>query len=170
MAGIGFQFVGTTGQGYVSSLTDLSFASVGGQIVVIGATHVGGGTSIWGVTDANGLAEHLASYAYSDNQRHLAEPQAVVLDRPSDLAERWERIAEHATREQMVSQQDRALRENCAGVQHDRLAQAYGLEVRPWGVGGRGAPGRQSATQIVDGVTRETKSSAELAGYAGPSR
>ena len=80
--GIGFQFVGTAVQGYVSSLTDLSFASVGGQIVVIGATHVGGGTSIWGVTDANGLAEHLASYAYSDNQRHLAEPQAIVLDRP----------------------------------------------------------------------------------------
>lgn len=94
----------------------------------------------------------------------------VVLDRPSDLAERWERIAEHATREQMVSQQDRALRENCAGVQHDRLAHAYGLEVRPWGVGGRGAPARQSATQTVDGVTRETEGSAELAGYAGPSR
>lgn len=94
----------------------------------------------------------------------------VVLDRPSDLAKRWERIAEHATREQMVSQQDRALRENCAGLQHDRLAHAYGLEVRPWGVGGRGAPARQSATQIVDGVTRETEGSAELAGYAGPSR
>lgn len=94
----------------------------------------------------------------------------VVLDRPSDLARRWEQISLHATREQMVAQQDRALRENCAGVQHDRLAQAYGLEVRPWGVGGRRTPAQQSATQLVDAVPGETQGSAELAGYAGPGR
>ena len=86
MSGIGFQFVGTTSQGYVSSLTDLSFASAGGCTVVIGATHVGGGTSIWGVADADQLVCHLASYAYPENQRHLAEPQAVVLDRPDGTA------------------------------------------------------------------------------------
>lgn len=94
----------------------------------------------------------------------------VMLDRPSDLARRWEQISLHATREQMVRQQDRALRENCAGVQHDRLAQAYGLEVRPWGVGGRLASGQQSPIRIVDPVKGGAAETAELAGYAGPGR
>ncbi|WP_144793725.1 glycosyltransferase [Kocuria palustris] len=61
----------------------------------------------------------------------------IVLDAPSDLAAQWERIRQLSTREEMLRQQDRALQENCAGIQHDRLAQAYGLDVQPWGIGGR---------------------------------
>lgn len=89
----------------------------------------------------------------------------VVLEEPADLARRWEQIRQHATREQMLRQQDRALRENCAGIQHDRLAQAYGLEVRPWGLGGR--PQLQPAAASSAGA--HPRGGAELAGSAGGS-
>lgn len=94
----------------------------------------------------------------------------VVLDRLSDLAKSWEQISLHPTREQMVREQDRVLRENCASVQHDRLAQAYGLEVRPWGVGGRRPAMQQSLAQDIGSVKGDAAESGELAGHVGSGR
>ncbi|MFC0339940.1 calcium-binding protein [Paracoccus niistensis] len=81
-----FRYVTTITQGFVRSLTDLTLGQVGDRIVLVGATHAGGGLSVWGVAAADQKARPVASYDYPKALTHLAEPQAILLDRPGGVS------------------------------------------------------------------------------------
>lgn len=81
-----FRYVTTITQGFVRSLTDLTLGQVGDRILLVGATHTGGGLSVWGVAAADQEARPIASYDYPKALTHLAEPQAILLDRPGGVS------------------------------------------------------------------------------------
>lgn len=81
-----FRYVTTITQGFVRSLTDLTLGRVGDRTVLVGTTHAGGGVSIWDVGTADRGARLIASYDYQRQLSHLAEPQAILLDRPGGLS------------------------------------------------------------------------------------
>ncbi|WP_255440576.1 calcium-binding protein [Paracoccus sp. MC1854] len=81
-----FRYVTTVTQGFVRSLTDLTLGRVGERTVLVGTTHAGGGVSIWDVAAADKLARVIASYDYQRRLSHLAEPQAILLDRPGGVS------------------------------------------------------------------------------------
>ena len=83
---VDFRLVGNLGQGFVRNLTDLTLGQVGDQLVLVGATHAGGGVTIWTVDDAGRLATLRGTVGYPDLLRHMAEPQAILLDRPSGVS------------------------------------------------------------------------------------
>lgn len=83
---IGFQHVATITQGYVENLSDLTLGQVGGQVVLIGVTYQGGGLSIWGVDGADAALRLLGDYEYHQQLTHLADPQAVLIDRPDGVS------------------------------------------------------------------------------------
>lgn len=79
----GFRHIATTMQGQVRNLTDLTLGKVGDRLVLVGATHAGGGGSIYAVTGADTAPQLAESYAYARSLRHMAEPQALLIDRPN---------------------------------------------------------------------------------------
>jgi Ca2+-binding RTX toxin-like protein len=83
---VGFRYVTTITQGFVRNLTDLTLGQVGDRIVLVGATQAGGGLSVWGVVAPDRGASLIESYDYSLQLTHLAEPQAILLDRPGGIS------------------------------------------------------------------------------------
>lgn len=83
---VGFQHVATITQGYVGNVSDLTLGQVGGQVVLVGVTYAGGGVSIWGVDGAGVMPRLLGDYEYHRKLTHLADPQAVLLDRPGGVS------------------------------------------------------------------------------------
>ena len=81
-----FRYVTTITQGFVRSLTDLTLGQVGDRVVLVGATHAGGGLSVWGVVAGDQQARPIASYEYPRQLAHLSEPQAILLDRPGGVS------------------------------------------------------------------------------------
>lgn len=77
-----FRYITTISEGFVRGLTDLTLGQVGNRTVLVGTTHAGGGVSIWDVGAADQAARPVASYEYQRKLSHLAEPQAILLDRP----------------------------------------------------------------------------------------
>ncbi|WP_246026615.1 calcium-binding protein [Paracoccus luteus] len=82
---VGFRVVATldgAGAGFVGNLTDLTLGVVGDRLMLFGVTHMGGGQTVWSVTAADRQAVTVASYAYGPGLQHLADPQAVLIQRP----------------------------------------------------------------------------------------
>ncbi len=57
----------------------------------------------------------------------------LVIQRPEDLVQHWERLKDAQARETIVAEQNAALWENTRSMQRERLAEAYGLELLPTG-------------------------------------
>lgn len=78
----GFEFVGTIVRGRVGNLTDLTVGKLGSQVVLLGATNLGGGITRWRVPGADAAARLEAVYDYPDKLKQGVDPHAVLLDRP----------------------------------------------------------------------------------------
>lgn len=78
--------IGTLTEGFTRNLADLTLGQVGGRVFLVGATHAGGGVSIWEVAAPGALARPVASYDYPALLAHRAQPEAILLNRPGGVS------------------------------------------------------------------------------------
>ena len=77
---VGFRHVATvTGAGYLSNITDLSIATVGGQQVLYSATHVGGGITAMQIGPADAGVTIIGATAYGAGVSYTREPRVNVM-------------------------------------------------------------------------------------------
>lgn len=77
-----FRTIGTLGDGLVRNLTDLTMGWVSGRLMAYGVTHAGGGMTVWSIGSADNPAAVVATLEWGKGLPHMAEPEAVLIDRP----------------------------------------------------------------------------------------